>query len=148
MVEGAAMPYNTFSIGSDCQVVVMGPFGRVDLAHVTGFEARQLTLTVRVDRLDGVQLGAELPKGWAGTFMLDRGSSAVDEFIAAIEQAYLAGQVINAGTLYQYVNEPDGSTSTYQFNGVVFKLTSAGSYKGDAPVTQKLDFYASGRMSV
>ena len=142
------MPYNTFTIGSDCQVVVMGPFGRVDLAHVTGFEAHQMTLALRVDRLDGVQLGAELPKGWTGSFMLDRGSSSADDFIAQIEQAYLTGQSISAGTLYQYVNEPDGSTSTYQFNGVVFKLTSAGVYKGDAAVTQKLDFYASGRIRV
>ena len=142
------MPYNTFTVGSDCQLVVMGPFGRVDMEHVTGFEARQLTLALRVDRLDGVQLGAELPKGWTGSFMLDRGSSAVDDFIAQIEQAYLAGQSISAGTLYQYVNEPDGSTSTYQFNGVVFKLTSAGAYKGDAAVTQRLDFYASGRVRV
>jgi hypothetical protein len=142
------MPYNTFSIGSDCQLVVMGPFGRVDLAHVTGFEANQVTLPIRVDRLDGVQLGAELPKGWSGMFTLDRGSPAADDFIAAIEQAYLAGQSIPAGTLYQYVNEPDGSTSTYQFSGVVFKLTSAGAYRGDAPVAQKLSFYASSRVSL
>lgn len=142
------MPYNTFTVGSDCQLVVMGSFGRMDMEHVTGFEAHQLTLALRVDRLDGVQLGAELPKGWTGSFMLDRGSSAVDDFIAQIEQAYLAGQSISAGTLYQYVNEPDGSTSTYQFNGVVFKLTSAGVYKGDAAVTQRLDFYASGRVRV
>jgi hypothetical protein len=126
----------------------MGPFGRVDLAHVTGFEARQVTQAVRVDRLDGVQLGAELPKGWSGMFTLDRGSPAADDFIAAIEQAYFAGQTISGGTLYQYVNEPDGSTSTYQFAGVVFKLTSAGAYKGDAPVAQRLDFFASSRVSV
>ena len=142
------MPYNTFSVGSDCQIVVMGPFGRVDLSHVTGFEAQQLTMAVRVDRLDGVQLAAELPKGWAGTFMLDRGSSAVDDFIAQIEVAYIAGQTINAGTLYQYVTEPNGSTSTYQFSGAVFKLTSSGIYKGDAAVTQRLDFYASARVKI
>jgi len=142
------MPYNTFSIGSDCTLVVMGPFGRVDLAHVTGFEANQVTAAIRVDRLDGVQLGAELPKGWSGNFTLDRGSSAADDFIAAIEQAYLAGKSIPAGTLYQYVNEPDGSTSTYQFTGVVFKLASAGAYRGDAPVAQRLTFYASSRVSV
>ncbi len=142
------MPYNTFTIGSDCQLVVMGPFGRVDLAHVTGFEANQITMPVRVDRLDGVQLGAELPKGWAGSFTLDRGSSAADDFIATVEQAYFAGKTIGAGTLYQYVNEPDGSTSTYQFTGAVFKLTSAGAYRGDAPVAQKLEFYASSRKRV
>jgi hypothetical protein len=142
------MPFNTFSVGSDCQLVVMGPFGRVDLSYVTGFEAKQVTQSVRVDRLDGVQMGAELPRGWTGTFTLDRGSPAADDFIAAIEQAYFNGQSIAAGTLYQYVNEPDGSTSTFQFSGVVFKLTSAGAYKGDAPVAQQLDFFASTRVSV
>ena len=142
------MPFNTFSVGSDCQIVVMGPFGRVDLSHVTGFEASQVTLPLRVDRLDGVQLGAELPKGWNGSFMLDRGSSAADDFIAQIEAAYLNRQSINGGTLYQYVNEPDGSTSTYQFNNAVFKLASAGLYKGDATVTQRLDFFASSRTKV
>lgn len=142
------MPYNTFSVGSDCQIVVMGPFGRVDLAHVTEFEARQITMPLRVDRLDGVQLGAELPKGWAGSFSLDRGSSAADDFMVQIESAYLAGQSIAAGTLYQYVNEPDGSTSTYQFNGAVFKLTSAGVYKGDSAVAQRLEFFASARTRV
>ena len=80
--------------------------------------------------------------------MLDRGSSAVDDFIAQIEAAYLAGKSINSGTLYQYVTEPDGSISTYQFSGAVFKLTSSGVYKGDSAVTQRLDFYASGRVKV
>ena len=139
------MPFNTFSVGNDCQLVIMGPFGRVDLQHVTGFEVSQITQAVRVDRLDGVQLGAELPRGWQGVFTLDRGNSVADDFIAAIEKAYLAGQPIPAGTLYQYVLETDGSTSTYQFDGVVFKLSSAGTYRGDTPVQQRLDFFASTR---
>ncbi|GAA5265096.1 MAG: hypothetical protein ACP5M1_00290 [Acidiphilium sp.] len=139
------MPYNSFSVGNDCQLVVMGPFGRVDLAYVTGFEVNQVTQSVRVDRLDGIQLGAELPRGWQGGFSLDRGSSAADDFIAQIEQAYFAGQAIAPGTLYQYVTETDGSVSTYQFDGVVFKLSSAGVYRGDMPVAQKLEFFASTR---
>ncbi len=48
------MPFNSFNVGSDCQLVVMGPAGRVDLSYVTGFDASQMTLPVRVDRLDGV----------------------------------------------------------------------------------------------
>lgn len=142
------MPYNTFSVGNDCQLVVMGPFGRIDLSYVTGFETNQITQSVRVDRLDGVQLGAELPRGWQGSFSLDRGTSIADDFIAQIEQAYLAGQAIPPGTLYQYVSEVDGSTSTYQYEGVVFKLSSAGMYRGDMPVAQKLEFFASTRKRV
>jgi hypothetical protein len=142
------MALTTFNTGKDCQVVVLGPFGRVDLEHVTGFESRQITASVRVDRMDGTMVGAELPKGWDGSFDIERGSSSADDLVAEIEQSYLSGTTPAPGTLYQYVDEVDGSTSTYQFNGVVFKLASAGLYKGDASVKQRLEFYATSRSTV
>ena len=77
------MGLTAFSIGRDTQLVVMGPDGRVDLSHVTGFESRQLTAPVRVSRLDGTQLAAELPKGWEGSFEVERGTSALDDFISS-----------------------------------------------------------------
>jgi len=138
----------SFSVGRDCQLVVMGPYGRIDLTHVTGFESRQLTAPVRVSRIDGVQLAAELPKGWEGQFELERGSSAVDDFIARIEDAYSNGNSVSPGILYQYVNETDGSTSTYQYDGVVFKLSQAGTWRGDTSVKQRLDFFAGRRKRV
>ena len=137
-----------FSVGRDCQLVVMGAYGRIDLSHVTGFESRQMTAAVRVDRIDGTLLAAELPKGWEGAFELERGSSAVDDFIAKVEAAFYAGTKVASGTLYQYVTESDGSTSTYQYDGVVFKLAQAGSWRGDAPVKQRLEFFASTRRRV
>jgi len=142
------MATNTFSVGRDCQVVVIGPAGRVDLSHVTGFDSRQLTHPIRIDRLDGMQLAAELPKGWEGSFELERGSSAIDDFIAASENQYHTGGYVQPGTLYQYVAEADGSTSTYQYEGVVFHLVNAGQWKGDAAVRQKLEFFAARRKRV
>lgn len=139
------MSGNTFSVGRDCQVVVLGPYGRVDLSHVTGFESRQLTASVRVDRIDGSQLGAELPKGWDGQFDLERGNSVAEDFIAALEAGFYAGSTPAAGTMYQYIAESDGSTSTYQFAGVVFKLVQAGAWRGDASVKQRLEFFAATR---
>ena len=62
------MTSTNFSVGRDCQLVVMGPYGRIDLTYVTAFESRQLTAPVRVDRIDGTQMAAELPKGWEGQF--------------------------------------------------------------------------------
>jgi hypothetical protein len=142
------MALNNFSLGRDTQLVLMGPAGRVDLTHVTGFESSQLTLPVRVDRLDGTQMSAELPKGWHGSFEIERGNSAVDDFIATAEQSYFNGNQVNYGALYQYVTEPDGSVSTYQYDSVTFKLLSAGQWKGDAPVKQKLEFFAARRKRV
>jgi hypothetical protein len=142
------MPINSFSIGRDCQLVVIGPQGRVDLTYVSGFESRQMTQSVRLDRLDGVPMGAELPKGWEGSFEVERGTSAVDDFIATAEQTFFSQGSLPAGTVYQYVTEVDGSVSTYQFSGVVFKLVNAGSWKGDASVKQKLEFFATQRQRI
>jgi hypothetical protein len=142
------MPINAFSIGRDCQLVVIGPQGRIDLTYVTGFESRQITHSVRLDRLDGVPMGAELPKGWEGSFDVERGTSAIEDFIAAAEQAFYAQGSLPAGTLYQYVNEVDGSTSTYQYSGVVFKLANAGTWKGDSSVKQRLEFFATQRQRI
>jgi hypothetical protein len=136
------MGLTAFSIGRDTQLVVMGPYGRVDLSHVTGFESRQITSPVRVSRLDGTQLAAELPKGWEGSFEVERGTSALDDFISVTEQNFYNGSGASSGTMYQYITEIDSSISTYQFDGVVFKLASAGAWKGDSSVKQKLEFFA------
>ena len=142
------MTSTSFSVGRDCQLVVMGPYGRIDLAYVTAFESRQLTAPVRIDRIDGTQMAAELPKGWEGQFELERGSSSADDFIARAEAAYHAGSSVPVGTLYQYVHEADGSTSTYQYEGAVFKLAQAGTWKGDSSVKQRLEFFAGRRTRV
>jgi len=142
------MALNNFSVGRDTQLDIIGASGRIDLSHVTGFEARQLTQSVRVDRLDGKQMGTELPKGWEGTFDIERGNSAADDFISSAEQSYYSGSQPVLGTMYQYITEPDGSTSTYQYDSVTFRLSSAGQWKGDASVKQKLDFFASRRLRI
>lgn len=136
------MSLTAFSIGRDTQLVVMGPNGRVDLTHVTSFESRQVTQSVRVSRLDGTHLGAELPRGWEGSFELERGSSSADDFIAAAEQQYFNGASPSASTMYQYITETDGSTSTYQYDNVTFRMSNAGTWKGDSSVRQRLDFFA------
>jgi hypothetical protein len=138
----------TFSVGRDTQLVVMGPNGRVDFSYVTAFESRQITTPIRVSRLDGTQLAAELPKGWEGSFEVERGTSALDDFISLIEQNYSTGAGTPSGTMYQYITEVDSSVSTYQFNGVVFKLASAGTWKGDSSVKQKLEFYATTKQRI
>lgn len=142
------MPSNNFSVGRDCQLVLMGPYGRLDLTHVTGFESHQLTAPIRIDRIDGVQMAAELPKGWDGFFDLERGSSAVDDLIAQAEAAYHNGTSVPAGTLYQYVTETDGSVSTYQYENAVLKLAHAGAWRGDQSVKQRLEFFAAKRTRI
>ncbi len=142
------MAISVFSVGRDTQLVVVGPSGTINLVHVTAFESRQVTQSVRVNRLDGSQMGMELPKGWEGSFELERGDSVVEDFIANSEQSYFNGSMNTISTMYQYVSEVDGSTSTYQYDSVVFRLTNAGLWKGDAAVRQKLEFFGSRRRRI
>jgi hypothetical protein len=142
------MAISAFSVGRDAQLVVIGPSGRIDLNHVTAFESRQITQSIRVNRLDGNHIGMELPKGWEGSFELERGDSTVEDFIAATEQDYFNGNMDSAGSMYQYVSEVDGSVSTYQYDSVVFRLTNAGQWRGDSAVKQKLEFFSSRRRRI
>jgi hypothetical protein len=89
-----------------------------------------------------------LPKGWEGSFDLERGDSVVEDFIASTEQSYYNGSISAVSTMYQYVSEVDGSTSTYQYDSVVFRLSNAGLWKGDAAVRQKLEFFGSRRRRI
>jgi hypothetical protein len=142
------MPANQFNTGRDCQLVVIGPNGRVDLSFVTAFESSQVTQQVRLARLDGVHLAAELPSGWEGSFELERGTSAADDFIALLEQAWYTTGQLPGGTLYQYVSETNGSTSTYQYSGCVFQMKNSGVWHGQGSVKQRLHFWASTRTRV
>ena len=107
----------SYSVGRDCTVVLMHPLapgGRVDIPNVTGFKSQQVTASVKADRLDGTQLAAELPKGWTGEFDFDRGNPAVDALFAAIEVQWYQTGTIQVATIYQYITEPTGATSTFQ----------------------------------
>src|SRR5665213_817058 len=99
------MAISVFSVGRDTQLVVIGPLGTMNLAHVTAFDSRQVTQSVRVNRLDGNQMGMELPKGWEGSFELERGDSLVEDFIATTEQNYFNGSISTISSMYQYVSE-------------------------------------------
>lgn len=138
----------TFNTGRDITIVLVGPYGRVDIPNIVSFDAKQETAAVKVDRLDGIQMPAELPKGWTGSIEFDRGDSAVDDFIAQIEAGWLGSGAYGLGTLYEYISESDGSQSTYQFDNVALKLADAGSWKPDAAVRVKLEFMANRRQRV
>jgi hypothetical protein len=138
----------TFNVGRDCTVVLMGPNGRVDLKNVTAFDVKQETAPLKSDRLDGVQMNAELPKGWSGSLECDRGDPTVDSLFASIESAWFNGGSYQVATMFQYISEDGGGTSTYAYDNVALKLTDAGSWKPDAVVKQTIGFIANRRRPV
>ena len=137
---------NSYTIGRNCQVVLLWSGVRVDLRDVTGFSANQEVKHQRADPLNSTPVEFTTPSGWRGQFQVDRGNSAVDDLVASIEAAFWSSGTIGSGTIYQYVTEPDSSLSTYEFTGVSLVLSSAGNFQADVIVKQTIGFFASQRI--
>lgn len=138
-----------FSVGRDCTLVLVdSAFGSVQLDNVTGFSCQQVTTPIKVDRLDGVQLNGDIPKGWRGTFELERANATMDQYFAEREGNWFTNGVMSSATVYQYVAEADGSTTTLQFDNVSLKFSDAGGWQGDKSVKLRVDFAANRRRVV
>lgn len=138
----------SFSTGRDCRFVLIGPFGTVDIPNVTDFDAKPIYKDIDIDRLDGVQMFASLPKGWNVSLSAERGSQGLDLMCAAIETAWRTNGTYIVGTGYQYIAESDGSTSVWQFSSCAIKLDNPGAWKGDMSVKQSISIKADLRSAV
>lgn len=112
---------------TDCQLVILGAFGRIDLSHVTGFVEEQYT-------------GWSGTK-WSGSFRIERGSKATDDLFGLLDAAFFS-QTKEPVTIYQYVMVPNppytgGESRVYQFDNARLSLAPGG-----------VAFSASGRVRV
>lgn len=138
----------SFSVGRDCTLVVMSNTGRLDIPNLMKFTVKQETANIKVDRLDGQQLQADVHKGWTGSFEAERGNQALDLLFAAIESAWIDDGQFFVSTIYQYITECDGSTSAWQYDNVSLKYDDAGDWSGDKSVKQKVSFVANRRRQI
>lgn len=142
------MPFNNFNIGTDVTLQVVTQQGVLLSSLLTNFKSKQRTTDKTIKGLDGIMRPLLLPDGWEGNFEYERGSSALDDFIAELEASYYSGSAITGATILETITETNGLTSQYRYEGVVFKLTDAGEWKGDSSVKMTLEFLASTRTKV
>ncbi len=135
------------SIGRDISVVLTVGGKTIDLQNVIGFEANAVYAKVNVSRLDGTNLFAELPKGWTGTFTLERANDALDAFFAEVEALWLHGGSLQNGTITQAVTEADGSVSRYQFTNCALNFGKQ-VWKSEAPAAMEVTFTATQRVAL
>lgn len=140
---------SVFNTGRDCTIVVIHPLiGQVQLDNVTGFEAKQDTVKLKSNRLDGVKMLADLPDGWSGSLNVDRGTPSLDSLMALIEAAWIDQGVYNNATMYQYITEIGGVQTTWIYDNVALSLDDSGNWQPDAITKQKLGFQANRRRQV
>ncbi|AOX17717.1 hypothetical protein [Kozakia baliensis] len=138
---------NPYSIGRDCRITLLWNGTRIDLRDVTGFQAEQQTLAQRADPLNGVPVEFNTPNGWRGVFTIARANANLDSLIAAIEAAFWDAGTIGSGTIYQYIREPDGTTSTWEYTNVSMTLKTD-RWQAEGMVHQNVQFFASTRSKI
>jgi hypothetical protein len=149
----ALPPLQQFNVGSDGSSVVIsitdaaGNVVSAEWTIETAFDSRQRTAQLESIAINGVPVFRDLEEGWEGTLGFDRGSSFLDDFIAAKEAARYDGQSPPSISIYQTISDPNGgSPSAYQFLGVTVREEDAGRYTGNAKVEQRLAWRASYRI--
>ncbi|GAN55577.1 hypothetical protein [Tanticharoenia sakaeratensis] len=138
---------NPYSIGRDCRITVLWNGTRVDLRDVTSFQAVQQTLAQRANPLNGVPVEFNTPNGWRGSFVIARANSNLDDLVAAIEAGFWNGGTIGSGTIYQYVTEPDGSTTTWEYSNISITLNTD-RWQAEGMIHQTVNFFASLRTKI
>jgi hypothetical protein len=142
------MPNNGFSLGKDLTYTIVGPSGNLSISGVTDYSTKPIFTKLKHKDLDGSTTQAAIPDGWEISIKLDRQDPTLDNFFAALEAAYFAGQNISNGTISENIVESDGSVSKFQYTNVSLTLDNAGDYKGDAFVAQSLSGMASRRIKL
>ena len=146
------MALGTFTLGRDGQGSLIAPNGsRIDLSGLTDFDWTPEYKTARSEPLSGPPIERFPPSGHRIRFNLDRNGPANDAVFAAIEQGWWTVGSADPGTsangsAFFFINETDGSQTTYQFTGVALKLTKGGEYKSDSPVKQTIEGFAQRKM--
>ena len=136
-----------YSIGRDCRVTFLWNGSRIDLRDVTGFQAIQQTRTQRADPLNGMPVVFNTPNGWSGTFTIARANANLDELVAAIESSFWNAGIIGSGTIYQYISEPDGSVTTWEYLNVSMTLETD-RWQAEGMIHQSVHFFASTRVKI
>ena len=105
---------------------------------ITDFDRKPKQKKLESHGLDGIVRTATIPGTWTLSFSVDRNNRQLDDFFAAIEQAYYDGQTVNNVTVSEIIIEPDGSISTYRYEGVSLHFEDAGAWAADKFVKMKL----------
>lgn len=137
--------YNT---GKDVSLDINGPYGPIRIDKIMKFDSKPKVQNQEITPLNGQTDELMIPKGWTGTFDVERTDSTLDDFWAQFEADYFNGVSQAPATITETIAEVGGGVSTYRYTNVVLKLEDAGSKEGDKTIRQSMSFIARRRLKV
>ena len=143
------MSMSGFNTGRDITLNIVGYLGSIaSFALLTGFQRRQETVSIKIKGIDGQVRHLEIPDGWTGTLSFEKQDDSIDSYFAGLEAAYYGGSDIQAATITETIQNPDGSVAQYRYTNVQLKIDDAGDWQGDQTVKMRLGWAASQRIKV
>jgi len=142
------MSVNGYTVGRDIVVDLIGPNGPLRFKVKTGFEAKPEFQSSKVNRMDGVVDGLEVPAGWNLSWDYERQGPEIDDYFAEREAAFYRGENLQPLSVTETITEPDGKVSQYRYVNAMLKYDSAGAKEGLTTVKQKTTAFASRRIKV
>lgn len=142
------MPINGISVGKDISITIADTNGSITINRVKMHSPKQKNKNLETIALDGVNRHLNIPIGWTGSFEMERTSPDIDSFFYQLEQQYASGNIIPLVTITETIQESSGAITQFQYQGCVIELDSAGDWKGDELITQKINFMAQARVQL
>ena len=142
------MPINSQSLGKDIVFHVVTPTGTLALSGKTDYEIKPMFSELKHKDLDGTTTYAYVPDGWTISMKVERKDATIDNYFAALEASYYAGNNLLGGTILESIQEADGSVSQFQYTSVALKYDDAGNWKSDGYVVVSLTGMATRRIKV
>ncbi|WP_137010151.1 hypothetical protein [Aquitalea aquatilis] len=137
--------YNT---GKDVALDINGPYGPIRISKIMSFDSKPKTTSTELTPLNGQTDELLVPKGWTGSFEVERTDATLDKYWAKFEDDYYNGVPQPAATITETISETDGSTTTFRYVNVILKLEDAGKKEGDKTIRQSVSFTARRRVLV
>jgi hypothetical protein len=142
------MPLNGLTSGIDHKLVFTDINGVENFTIIENFNSKEDATTDKVVAMDGTVRHPKFHQGWSGSFVLERNSNFMDNYIAAQEASYYEGLDQIPITITETITENDGTVSQYQYTNVVIYLEDAGNYSGTEIVKQNATFMASRKLQL
>ncbi|QBJ80514.1 hypothetical protein [Aquitalea sp. USM4] len=137
--------YNT---GKDVALDINGPNGPIRISKIMSFDSKPKTTSQEITPLNGQTDELLIPKGWTGSFEVERTDATLDTWWAQFESDYYNGVPQAAATITETISETDGSVSVFRYTNVIMKLEDAGKKEGDKTIRMSVSFTARRRIKV
>lgn len=144
-----ASQFGTLSVGKDISVnVTMPDGGQLRIDGITDYDRKPKQTKLTSKGIDGINRTATIPDTWELSFSVDRVDGTLDDFFAAVEEAYFQGQTVQNVTILETIIEANQSLSIYRYEGCSLHFNDAGHWKSDSFVKMKLGAECSRRRKV